>query len=268
MSLTRLLALMHKEAADLRTAPGVLLGPLAMLAVAVATPLAVAVVLPAWSGERLDDAGDLVELARTVAAPGGAALDDAAAVQAFLLHQFLPLLALIPVIGAINLVTTSIVSEKQARTLEPLLATPLTTGELLLAKTGSAFLVAAALGALGFVLLVGAVAMFGLPGVAGTLFTARPLTFVWAVAPAASLVALTLGAIVSARANDARSAQQAGVFVVLPFVAVFVAGLSGALTLTTPLLWAATAALLALAAAFWALAVRLFDRERMLTDWS
>jgi ABC-type Na+ efflux pump permease subunit len=267
MSLARVAALMSKESADLRAAKGVLLAPLAMLATAVATPLLIALVLPAWVGESLDAADDVVELARTVGLPGVAGLDDAALVQAFLLHQFLPLLALVPVIGAMTLVTTSIVGEKQARTLEPLLATPLTAAELLLAKTASAFAVSVLLAALGFVVLAGIVAGFGLPGVAGTLFTARALTFVWAVAPAAALVALTMGAIVSTRAKDARSAQQAGVLVVLPFVAVFVAGLSGELTVTTRALWTATAALIALAAGLWAIAVRLFDRERMLTDW-
>jgi ABC-2 type transport system permease protein len=268
MSLARVAALMGKESADLRAAKGVLLAPLAMLATAVATPLLVAIALPVWSGERLDATNDVVELARTAALPGGAALDDAALVQAFLLHKFLPLLALVPVIGAMTLVTTSIVGEKQARTLEPLLATPLTSAELLLAKTASAFAVSVLLAALGFVALAGFIAAWGLPGVAGTLFTPRALTFVWAMAPAAALVALTMGAIVSTRARDARSAQQAGVLVVLPFVAVFVAGLSGELTLTTSALWLVTAALLVLAAAFGAIAVRLFDRERMLTDWT
>jgi ABC-2 type transport system permease protein len=118
------------------------------------------------------------------------------------------------------------------------------------------------------VLLVGVVAALGLPGVAATLVTARALTFTWAIAPAAALVALAMGAIVSTRAKDARSAQQAGVVVVVPFVVVFVAGLSGQFTLTTSALWAVTAMLLVLALGLSVVAVRLFDRERMLTDWT
>ena len=56
--------------------------------------------------------------------------------QALLIGQFLPLLVLVPVIGAMALVTTSIVDELHARSLEPLLATPITTLELLVAKAG------------------------------------------------------------------------------------------------------------------------------------
>lgn len=261
-------AIVRKEAAELRAAKGVLLAPLAMLLVSVAIPLVVGTVLPAWTGERLDSAADVVEMARGAHVPGGARLDDAAVVQAFLLHQFLPLLALVPIVGGMALVTTSIVGEKQARTLEPLLATPLTSAELLAAKIGTAFAVAVALGALGFAVLAGAAAVAGLPGVAGTLVSPRPLALVALVAPAATLVALTLGAIVSTRAKDARSAQQVGVVVVLPFVLVFLAGLDGAAALSTPALVGAAAALLAAAAALGAVAVALFDRERILTDWT
>ncbi|MGE0813677.1 MAG: ABC transporter permease subunit [Vicinamibacterales bacterium] len=261
-------AILRKEMAELRAAKGVLLAPLAMLLVSVAIPVFVSTVLPAWTGERLDGDTDVVALARGAQVPGGARLGDAAVVQAFLLHQFLPLLALVPIVGGMALVTTSIVGEKQARTLEPLLATPITSGELLVAKIGAAFGVALTLGALGFAVLAGAAAVAGLPGVVGTLVSPRPIALVALVAPAATLVALTLGAIVSTRAKDARSAQQIGVVVVLPFVLVFLAGLDGDVALTTPALVGAAAGLLAAAGALGAVAVALFDRERVLTDWT
>lgn len=259
---------MAKEFAELRAAKGVLVGPLAMLATAVLMPVALAVGVPAWSGEPLDAAADVVALAGRMALPGAAGLTDAALVQAMLLHQFLPLMALVPVVGAMTLVTTSIVGEKQARTLEPLLATPLTTAELLVAKTGAAFvvaLVALAVGCLAFALLVAAVA---LPGVAATLASGRVFALLGVVAPAAALVALTLGAIVSSRARDARAAQQTGVVVVVPLVGALVAQLNGVVTLDTPALMAAGAALLAVAGLLAILAVRVFDREGILTRWT
>ena len=83
----------------------------------------------------------------------------------------------------------------------------------------------------GCALLRGWLATTALPGVAATLVDRRTLALVGGVAPAAALVALTLGAIVSTRAKDARSAQQAGVVVVLPLVAVLVAQLNGQVTL-------------------------------------
>jgi hypothetical protein len=121
---------------------------------------------------------------------------------------------------------------------------------------------------LGYALFLALVAATALPGVTATLLAPRALALVGGLAPAASLVALTLGAIVSTRASDARTAQQAGVVVVVPIVAGFVAQLNGQLTLSTGGLVAATLILLALAAGLGAVAVRWFDRERILTRWT
>jgi len=55
-------------------------------------------------------------------------------VQVFLFQQFLMVFLLIPITGAMALAAHAVVGEKQARTLEPLLATPITTAELLVAK--------------------------------------------------------------------------------------------------------------------------------------
>ncbi len=207
----RVRALMAKETAELRAAPGVLVTPLLMLLTAVALPFVIVVGVPAWTGEALGGADDLVELARELAplVPAVTALTADGAVQAFVLQQFLPLLVLVPVIGAMTLVTTSVVGEKQARSLEPLLATPITTGELLAAKTGVALLVSLALLAAGFAVLLGAAAAFAEPGVAATLLTPRPLALVGALAPAVAAVALVLGVMASSR--TARRAYRAAV---------------------------------------------------------
>lgn len=268
LSRRRLAALLHKDLVELRAAPGVLIGPAAMVATAVAMPLAVAVGVPWWAGEPLDRASDLVALAHSWSGRVGAGVGDAALVQALLLHQFLPFLALVPVVTAMTLVTTSIVAEKQARTLEPLLATPLTTAELLLAKAGAALTVALGALVLGTVLLLAAVVTLALPGVGRLLLSPHAAALVLAAAPAATLVALALGVIVSSRARDARAAQQAGVVVVVPIVAVFVAQLNGVLILDAPRLAVAALVLLALAAGLGAIAVRVFDRERILTRWT
>jgi ABC-2 type transport system permease protein len=268
-ALSRVRALVAKEGAELRAAKGVLAAPLLMLLTAVVVPFVVIIGVPAWSGETLDDAEDVVELAREMAPamPVMAELAPDAAVQAFLLHQFLPLLLLVPVIGAMTLVTTSIVGEKQARSLEPLLATPITTAELLGAKTAVAFLVALALLGAGFGSLVAGAAMLAQPGVAGTLFTARPLALVTALAPAAAAAALVVGVVASSRARDARTAQQFGVVVVLPVVALFIAQLGGRL-LHTGWILAAAALLWAVAALLTWIGVHLFDREHILTKWT
>ena len=98
---------------------------------------------------------------------------------------------------------------------------------------------------------------------AGTLLASRPLALVEAVVAVAA-VALVLGVMASARANDARTAQQFGVVMVLPVVGLFVAQMAGQQLLHTGWIRPATAALWALATVLTWACVRVFDRETSL----
>jgi hypothetical protein len=136
VSWSRVAALLGKELTDLRGRPGIFFPGLFTGAVAILLPVFVAMLVPAFTGERLSDSADLqiaLELYRQQ--PGARALGPEAAIQASLFQQFLVLLVLSPVAAAMSIAAYSVIGEKQARTLEPLLATPLTTFELLLAKT-------------------------------------------------------------------------------------------------------------------------------------
>ena len=258
----RISALAGKELAELRAAPLVLTGPLLMLLTAVAMPFVVAVGVPWWSGESLADAEDLVAMARNAVAPG---LSPEAAIQAFLIGQFLPLLVLVPVIGGMTLVTTSIVDELHARSLEPLLATPISTLELLTAKAGSAGVVALALLVAGIALVGAVAASVAAPGVAAALVSAQSAALLVGLAPAAAAAAVTLGVVVSSRARDARTAQQFAALIVLPVVALFISRIGDprGVQVSTMLGW--TAAGWMLTALFMAAGVWVFDRERILT---
>ena len=55
-----------------------------------------------------------------------AQLPPAAAAEAFFFQQFLLLFLVAPIVGAVSLAAYSVVGEKQGRTLEPLLTTPIT----------------------------------------------------------------------------------------------------------------------------------------------
>jgi ABC-2 type transport system permease protein len=126
-------ALLAKELADLRGRPGLFFPALFTGLIATLLPVFIAVIVPAFTGERLSDSADLqiaLELYRQQ--PSARALDAEAAIQASLFQQFLVLLVLSPVAASMSLAAASVVGEKQARTLEPLLATPITTFELLL----------------------------------------------------------------------------------------------------------------------------------------
>jgi ABC-2 type transport system permease protein len=83
----------------------------------------------------------------------------------------------------------------------------------------------------------------------------------------ASAVALQLALCVSSRVNDARTAQQLGVFVILPIPALLVGQLIGVVQLTGPvILFIGLGLALANGILMW-IAIRLFDRETILTRW-
>ena len=181
-------------------------------------PFFVAIFVPAFTGERLSDSSDL-EIAEQLyrAQPGLVALSTEGAIRAWIFQQFLVLLVLTPVAGSMSVAAYSVIG-KQARTLEPLLATPLTTVELLIAK---AWCTAAGSCAYRSVLrgLCCGVALLAEPGVFRALLTPPSLTIVFILGPLAALAAPQLAVCASSRVNDARSAQQIGALIILPIAA-------------------------------------------------
>lgn len=262
----RVRALLWKERLELRGSLAPFVPGLLMFGVLV-VPFAIAVGVPAVSGEAFDDP-DLVEAVDAVREfwPAVAGLDRHAAIQAFLFQQFLMLLVLVPVSGAISLAAHGVVGEKHARTLEPLLATPVTPLELLLAKVLSALWPALVLEAVAAALYFAGIGWLASPGVLGALTTGRTALVLAGLGPIAALLALQLVVLASTRAKDPRTAQQVGVFVILPIlVPVMAQGIgwwvSGTVVLT------ATAAGAALWLVLLCLSVALFDQERILTQW-
>jgi ABC-2 type transport system permease protein len=258
-------ALFAKELRDLSRNAGALVPVALVTVIALVLPFVVAVAVPAATGERLADDGDLLRLSE--AAGADPALEPDARVQYFLFQQFLLLFLLTPITGAMALAAHSVVGEKQARTLEPLLATPITTFELLAAKVAGALAPTLAVSLAGLALYAAGLATFALPGVAGAMANARTAALVLLVGPAAALVALQGALIVSSRVNDARTAQQFGALIIVPIAVVMIAQFSGAFWLTAGGLALAAAGLLALWAALALASVALFRRESILTRW-
>jgi ABC-2 type transport system permease protein len=266
--MTRIRALLAKELADLRKNPA-LFFPAALTGfISILLPFFVAIVVPYFAGERLSDSSDFkvaLEMYRTQ--PAAAGLDPEGAVQAWIFQQFLVLLVLTPVAGSMSMAAYSVIGEKQARTLEPLLATPISTFELLAAKVLGSLLPAIGLTLACFATYVAGVAIVAHPGVFAILLTPRSLTIVFVLGPLAALAALQLAVCVSSRVNDARSAQQIGALIILPISGLLVAQLTGAVTLTAPVLLLIALVLAGINAGLMLIAVALFDRESILTRW-
>jgi ABC-2 type transport system permease protein len=268
VSASRVLALLGKELLDLRGRPGIFVPGLLTGAIAIFLPVFLAVIVPSIAGERLSDSADLqiaLDLYRDQ--PWARVLDPEAAIQAVLFQQFLVLLVLSPVAAAMSLAAYSVIGEKQARSLEPLLATPISTSELLLAKILGALLPTLGLSLLCFVLDVAVAVVFARPGVFLVLLAPRSLGVLFLLGPFASLTALTLAVCVSSRVNDPRSAQQLAVLVVLPLTALLIAQITVGFVVTVPFILLIAGILALVNAALIRLGVSLFDRETILTRW-
>jgi len=266
--MSRVLALLGKELADLRQNLAIFVPSVIVTVVAIFMPVMVAVIVPAVTGERLSDSGDLeIALEMYKKDPTMRALEPEAAIQAYVFQYFLVMLVLAPVTSAMSIAASSVIGEKQARTLEPLLVTPITTLELLGGKLLGALLPALLVAVISLALYLGVVALVSANGVFSVLLGPRTLGVVLLLGPLASMVALQLAICVSSRVNDARTAQQLGIFVILPIPALLLGQIFGGIELTGPLiLWIALGLFIVNIGLMW-IAIRLFDRETILTRW-
>ena len=187
--------------------------------------------------------------------------------QLFLFQQFLILFLLTPVTGAMALAAHAVVGEKQARTLEPLLATPVGTLELLVAKVLGALLPTLAITLFALMLYLAGLALTAEPGVAWAMVSFRTAVLLFLIGPSSSLVALQAAILVSSRVNDARSAQQIGVLIIIPLVALLVVQFTGTIWLSATDLALIGAGLLGLWVVLTAVSAVLFEREAILTRW-
>ena len=226
----RFKALLGKELLDLMRNRAALIPVLIVTVISFVLPLTIIVIVPALTGHTLGDDADLVKVSAVLGT--NSSLSESGRVQLFLFQQFLMLFLLTPITGAMALAAHAVVGEKQAHTLEPLLATPITTGELLLAKVLGALIPTMAISLGGLALYFGVMPLVAEPGVLAAMLGARTFLLVFVVGPTAALVALQAAIVISSRVNDARTAQQFGVLIILPLTGILVAQFTGSLWLT------------------------------------
>jgi ABC-2 type transport system permease protein len=188
--------------------------------------------------------------------------------QVFMVSQFMMLFMIVPVAIPGAIAGYSVVGEKTTRSLEPLLATPITTVELLLGKCLSAVIpaVAATYGAFG-IFALGAWIILRNPSLLVVLLDARWLLAVFLVGPLIAVLAVTFALMVSSRVNDPRVAEQISVIIIIPIMAGFFGQMTGLFILNKEIITVTAAVLLLLDGLMFYLATRVFQRESILTRW-
>jgi ABC-2 type transport system permease protein len=163
----------------------------------------------------------------------------------------------------------SLVGEKIERSLEPLLATPASDGEILLGKGLAALLPPVAAMWAGMLLLMGLCDAYT-HATLGYLYFPNWMAAVTVLglAPLLAIMAVGFSVLWSSRVSDVRTAQQIGALAAIPGAGLYIGAVSGAFSLDLATL-AVMCAILAAVDVALALAARaVFHREDILTRWA
>ena len=161
----------------------------------------------------------------------------------------------------------SIIGEKNNRTLEPVLATPVRRWQLLAGKILAALLPAVIVTWISGGLFIAELAIFTDANVVSHVVTAGWLILFLAGTPFLGLIAVSVMTAISSRVNDTRTAQQLSIWGVIPILGLILGELSGQFELTVLVAVIATCILIPLAILLTWGAAQLFQRETILTRW-
>jgi len=195
-------------------------------------------------------------------------LTEVECLQTYLAGPFMLFFLLMPLAIPVAIAAYSIVGEKTTHSLEPLLATPVSTGELILGKG-----LAAALPAIAATWLSFAIFLIGARFVAASdrvyAFITQPMWFfaVLLLAPLLTVTSVNVTIWISSRVNDPRAAEQLGVMVMLPLLVVVFGQMAGVITISLTSILIASAVMLVIDIAMIGLGVKLSQRETILTRW-
>ncbi|MFQ6117891.1 MAG: ABC transporter permease subunit [Candidatus Bipolaricaulia bacterium] len=184
-----------------------------------------------------------------------------------LLNQTMFYFLLLPLIIPLSIAVYAIVGEKEQKSLEPLLATPLTDLELFAGKVLAAALPGVAISWLFFGIFLGIAGYFVTPELLGAVLSPPWLLAIFLLSPLVAIFTVTVSMAVSSRMSDTRAAYQLSSFAVLPIIIpIFVFGLrKGLLSLGMIGMEAGIVALVDIGMLI--LAARLFQREQILVRW-
>jgi len=212
---------------------------------------------------------DLNTMLRAIPAPVLARWQGLSESEIFLMlalvYMFAPLYLIIPMMVSSVIAADSFVGERERKTLEALLHTPLTDRELLLSKMLSAWLAAVGVGLGAFLLYTVVVNAVAWPVMSRIFFPNWLwIILVFWVSPSVAGLGLAATVLISTRVNTFQEAYQMGGIVVLPVVALVLGQAAGLIFLSDWLavilglvVWALDALLLWFGA-------RTFDRDALL----
>jgi ABC-2 type transport system permease protein len=186
---------------------------------------------------------------------------------ATLITTFSTIIILIPAIISVLIGCTSVVIEKNNRSLEPLLATPITDTELLVGKALTPFIPAIILGYAAYGVIIPAVDYLTFP-MLGVYVLPTPMLLyeMFVMAPLIGLFGTFVALFISTKIKDVRAAQQVSMLSVMPLFFLMIIG-TLILASISDLLIVVTVILIFAVVGFAWLTIKQFNRESILISW-
>jgi ABC-2 type transport system permease protein len=189
-------------------------------------------------------------------------------VQIYVANEFLMFFMIMPIVIPITIAAYSIVGEKTTRSLEPLLATPISTVELLAGKS----LAAAIPGVLAtYACFLTFLLLLPVTGVSTAVqeYIRGPIWMlaVFLAGPLVAVLAVNFSIMVSSRVADPRTAEQVSAILIVPVMALIFGQMAGVILLNVGVMLIFCAGILLLDVISIILGARLFQRETILTKW-
>jgi ABC-2 type transport system permease protein len=184
-----------------------------------------------------------------------------------LINQTMFYFILLPLIIPLSIAVYAVTGEKEQKSLEPLLATPLTDLELFAGKVLAAAIPGVVISWLFFGLFLGIASLLVTLDLVLTVLAPPWLVAIFLLSPLVAIFTVTVSMLISSRMSDTRAAYQLSSFAVLPVVIpIFIFGLREALlSLGLIALEAGIVAIVDVGTVL--LAAKLFQREQILVRW-
>mgnify|MGYP006279915671 CR=1 FL=1 len=192
--------------------------------------------------------------------------EEQAVIVLMVVYLFAPMFLIVPLMVSSVIAADSFAGEKERKTIEALLYTPLSDYELFTAKLLSAWIPAVIVALIGFVIYGTAANLSGWR-IMGEVFFPNWMWVVlvlW-VSPAAAGLGLTTMVLVSSRVRGFQEANQLGGMVVLPILLLVIGQAAGVIYFNLGLVLLVGLALWIIDAVLFWLGVKTFQREQLIT---
>jgi len=181
-------------------------------------------------------------------------------------YLFAGFFLIIPVMVSTVIAANSFAGEKERRTLEGLLYTPLSDAELIVGKIAASFLPAVGFAWICFGIYTAIVNVYGTPLVGQAYFpTANWWALILLLVPAVSLLMVSIVVLISTKARGFQEANAIGGSITIPVIGVVAAQATGVMVLSAPLIAAVSVAFAVVDAILLQIIVSSFRRTKVVS---